>query len=448
MSIRVAPDELRRQLGLSSATALVVGEVIGVGIFLTPAGMAKSLGSPLLLLAVWLAMGAIAVAGALCFGGLAARFPEAGGGYVYLREAYGPRVAFLFGWLSLLVTDPGITAALASGLATYAGSLVPLTPIGQKVVAVGGILVMAAVNVLGVRRGAGLVRILTGLKLALLLFLAAWGFGLGRGDWSNVLPLAARRAGPATLSAALAGGFIGAFFSFGGWWDLSKLAGEVREPARTLPRALVLGVSLVTMAYILTSAVFLYLVPLDRVTTDRGFAAQAGAALFGPAGATVFAAIVVVSVLGSLAGILLAAPRVYFAMSRDGLFIPGLARLHPRFGTPARATMVQAVLASLLAASGTFEEILAYFIFPTVVFLALTAASVYRLGGSAERTRLPGYPVTPLAFLVPVAALLVLLAMGNPLRTLLGTGIVLLGIPAFALTARRAAAATTDPPAR
>jgi APA family basic amino acid/polyamine antiporter len=429
--------ELRRQLGLGSASALVVGEVIGVGIFLTPAGMAKSVGSPLALLAIWLSMGLMAVAGALCFGALAARLPEAGGGYVYLREAYGPRVAFLFGWLSLLVTDPGITAALATGLATYAGSFVAPTPLGQKAVAIGAIAAVAAANILGVRFGASLVRGLAVLKLALLVFLAVWGFGLGRGDWSNFLPLVARRAGSDPLPAALAGGFIAAFFSFGGWWDLTKIAGEVRDPARVMPRAMVLGVAAVTLAYILTSAVFLYLVPLDRVATDRGFAAQAGEALFGEAGGRVFAAIVIASVLGSLAGIMLAAPRVYFAMARDGLFLPALATLHPRFETPARAVAVQAVLASILVASGTFDQILAYFIFPTVVFLGLIVAATYRLRDDLTSFRIPGFPITPLVFLLPVAALLVLLVLGNPLRALFGLGIVALGVPVYSLTIGR-----------
>jgi APA family basic amino acid/polyamine antiporter len=313
------------------------------------------------------------------------------------------------------------------------------------VVAIAAIALMAAANILGVRLGAGLVRGLTALKLALLVFLAAWGFGPGRGDWANFLPLAARRAGSPPLSAALAGGLVAAFFSFGGWWDLSKLAGEVRDPARVMSRAMTLGVSIVTLAYVLVSAVFLYLVPLDAISTDRGFAAQAGEALFGAAGGRVFAAIVVVSVLGSLSGLLMAAPRVYLAMSRDGLFLPSIARLHPRFGTPAVAIALQAALASLLAASGTFEEILAYFVFPTVAFLALTVASVYRLRGGPSMPRPAGYPFTPLAFLVPTAGLLVMLALGDPFRTLLGLGVVALGIPAYALAFGRRGSRAASP---
>src|ERR687884_1307321 len=176
-----AHDSLKRQLGLTTATALVVGEVVGVGIFLTPAGMAKSLGSPALLLVVWLLMGAMALCGALCYGELAARFPEAGGGYLYLREAYGPALAFLYGWMAFLVMDPGITAALAAGLASYAGYSLNLSPVGVKATAIGVISTLAALNIRGVRLGARVLRWLTVLKLGLLFFLFLWGFGFRPG---------------------------------------------------------------------------------------------------------------------------------------------------------------------------------------------------------------------------------------------------------------------------
>jgi APA family basic amino acid/polyamine antiporter len=443
--------ELRRQLGLGSAVALVVGEVIGVGIFLTPAGMAKALGSPLWLLVVWLVMGGVTLCGALCLGELATRFPAAGGLYVYLRQAYGPLAAFLFGWMCLLVLDPGLTAALATGLAGYVGYAADLSPLGRKAVAVGVILVLAAVNVVGVRPGAGLLRGLTVLKLGLLAFIVCWGFGRGLGDWSNFTPLVAQQPGSEPLGPALAAGFVAAFFSFGGWWDVSKMAGEVRDPQRTLPRALVLGVSVVTAAYLMTSAVFLYLVPVSRVTNDQTFAAQAGEALFGPAGGQVFAAIVVVAVLGSLASMLMGAPRVYYAMARDGLFLPALAAVHPRFGTPARAVALQAVLASALVLAGTFEQILAYFFFSVVAFLALTVAAVYVLRGqspAAAAYRTPGYPVTLLLFLVPVAFLLGLLAAHDPLRSLLGAAAVALGVPVYYLVFRRRSVDRATPPAR
>jgi APA family basic amino acid/polyamine antiporter len=428
----VSRPELARRLGLATATAVIVGEVIGVGIFLTPARTAQSLGSPFGLLAVWLTMGASATGGALCFGALAARYPEAGGGYVYLREAYGRRAAFLYGWISLLVTDPGLTAMLAVGLAEYARHLVPLSPWGLKGVAVAAIGALATVNILGVSLGARVLRALAALKLGLLGFLVVWGFSLGRGSWSNLTPFWAQRPASDPLPQALAVGLMGSFISFGGWWDASKIAGEVRDPERTLPRALLLGVSIVTAVYVAITAVFLYLVPPARIASDQAFAALAGEALFGQPGETIFADIVIVSVLGSLAALFMASPRVYYAMARDGLFFRSFAAVDPRRGTPARAVALQAALAAVLAVTGTFEQILAYFMVPTIVFLALTVAAVFvldRNSARAVRLRVPGYPISPLLFLIPTLALVVLLVLGNPLQAAIGLAIVVLGVP-------------------
>jgi APA family basic amino acid/polyamine antiporter len=431
---------LTRHLGLASVTALVIGEVIAVGIFLTPASMARSLGSPLWVLVVWLIMGAMALSGALCYGELAARFPEAGGGYVYLRRAYGPVVAFLYGWKCLFVMDPGITAALAVGLASYVGYVVPLSGAGLKAVAVGSILALAAVNIVGVRFGARLMRWLTALKLGALALIALLALGLGLGHWSNFVPFVAQRAGSDPLPGALAPALVGAFFAFGGWWEISKLAGEARDPARTLPRALAIGVSVITVVYVLTSMVFLYLVPLEQVTSGETFAAQAGEALFGPAGGRLFAGIVIVAVLGSLLALLMALPRAYFAMARDGLFFKAVAAVHPRFGTPARAIALQAALASTLVGLGTFNQIVSYFVFVTVLFVGLTVAALFvlrRRDVAAPAYRTPGYPVTPAIFLSLVAGLLFLLAGHNPLQAALGVGIVGLGVPVYFVAFRR-----------
>jgi basic amino acid/polyamine antiporter, APA family len=429
-----------RRLGLGSAAAAVAGEAIAVGIFLTPAGMARALGSPFWLLAVWMVMGIMALCGAFCYGELAARFPAAGGGYVYLREAYGPRVAFLYGWKCFLVLDPGITAALAVGLAAYISYLTPLSAPALKLVAILAILVVAAFNIRNARLGAGLLRWLTWAKLGVLGLLPFWALARGAGSWSNFVPFVAQRPGSEPLVGALAASFVAAFFTFGGWWDASKIAGEVRDPERTLPRALTLGVIAVTGVYILLSVMFIYVVPMGSAGSDETFVAQAGERVFGLAGAKILAMIVVACVLGSLAAVIMTAPRVYYAMARDGVFFHGVAQLHPRFGTPARAIALQAIVATLLVAVGTFRQIIAYFIFVAVVFIGMTVASLFVLRrrlGDQPPALARGYPVAPAMFLALVLALLVLLAFRNPTQAFLGTAVVALGIPVFALLRAR-----------
>jgi APA family basic amino acid/polyamine antiporter len=232
---------------------------------------------------------------------------------------------------------------------------------------------------------------------------------------------------------------VGAFFSFGGWWDLTKLAGEVRDPERTLPRALIYGVAILTVVYILTSAAFVYLVPLEQVTSGETFIAQAGEVLFGHLGAQVLSGIVIVAVLGSLAAVVMSAPRVYFAMARDGLFIPAAAAVHPRYGTPARAIIIQATLASLLVLVGSFDTILSYFIFVVVLFIGLTVAALFVLRRRAEHSivsRTPGYPFTPIIFLILIALLLFLLGTHRPEEAALGVGVVALGLPVYYLLFR------------
>lgn len=421
-----------RTLGLDSAAALVVGEIIGVGIFLTPAEMTKALGSPFLVLSVWLAVGAMVYCGALCYGELAARFPEAGGGYVYLREAWGPGVAFLYGWKSLLVMDPGLTAALAAGFARYAAVLAPLDVVGEKLVAMALILILALFTALGVRIGGIVVRGLTLAKILLLGTIIVWGFASSRGAWSNFSPFVAPRAGSVPLVAGLASGIIGAFFSFGGFWDVAKIGSEVRDPTRTLPRALAIGVGVATVVYILTSGAFIRLVPIDAATSGTAFAAQAGAALFGSDGGRAFAVVVLVAIASSLAAVLMTAPRVYYAMAKDGLFPGAVGQLHARFGTPVRAIALQALLGCVVVGFATFDAILAYFICITVAFLALTVAGLYRLPRPAGTIfRVPGYPVTPAVFLALLITLVALLAGGRPFEAAFGAAVVALGYPVY-----------------
>jgi len=429
---------LRRELGLGSAAAAVAGEAIAVGIFLTPAGMARTLGSPFWLLMVWLVMGAITLSGALCFGELAARYPEAGGLYVYLREAFGERIAFLYGWMSLLVMDPGVTAALAVGGAGYGAYIFGWSPLVSKLVAIATVAVLCAINMLNTRAGAGFLRYVTWLKFGVLGVIVVWALAFRLGSWSHFVPFVAQRPGSSPLLLAIAGAMVAAFYSYGGWWDVSKIAGEVKDPARILPRALMLGVLAVVAAYVLVSGVFVYLVPPESVTSDHTFVAQAGAILFGRAGADLLAGAVILCVVGGMAAMIMLCPRVYFAMARDGVFLKSVAHLHPRFGTPVRAIGIIGVMTSLLVALGAFEQIIAYFLFVAVLFIGLTVCAlfVFRLRGSPSPVLTPGYPVTPLVFLVQVVALLAAVLMNTPWQALLGCAVVLAGIPVYAFLKR------------
>jgi len=309
-------------------------------------------------------------------------------------------------------------------------------------VALVAIVAIAGANVLGLRLAGAIGHGLALAKILLLIALVAWGFASGAGDASHFAPFFARRAGAGPPVPALASALVLAFFSFGGWWEASKLAGEVRDPQRTLPRALAIGVATVTALYIVVSAVFLYLVPREAATSGETFAAQAGAALFGAQGARAFSALVVVSVLGSLFAFMTMAPRVYFAMARDGAVPAFVGKLDPRTGAPVRAIAIQATLAFLLVALGTFDAIVAYFVFVTVAFLGLTVVGLVRL-----KRRLPAvpyvtpfYPVPPVLFLVSITLVLVLLAAGRPKEAALGIAVVAAGVPAYSLLRPKAVA--------
>ena len=430
---------LARELTLPAATALVIGQVIAVGIFLTPGTMIRTVASPLWILVVWAVMGAMAVCGALCYGALAARYPHAGGGYVYLREAYGPRIAFLYGWKCFLVMDPGITAALAAGFASYAGYLVPLGAILTRVLGVAAIAGLALVHIAGVRPGTRLLTALSILKLVLVGALIVAALASATGSWSHFLPFAGRASSAPPLAGALAGALVGAFFSFGGWWEVTKIAGEVRDPARTLPRALWIGLVGVTLVYVATTLAFIYAIPIDQVDAGQAFVAQVGKVTLGDAGAVAVAIVVVVCVLGSLGTMLMFAPRVYYAMAQDGLFPKAAAAVHPRFGTPARAIAIDATLASVLVAVGQFDSIVAYFVFITVVFIALTVFSVFVIHRRDASFTVPGYPWTPAAFLLLVVVLLVLIALNNPLQAALGCSVVVVGWIVYQVAWRHAA---------
>lgn len=432
--------EQRRQMGLAGTIAVVMGESIALGIFLTPAAMAKSLGSPALLAAVWCGMGLIAMCGALCYSELAVRFPHAGGEYVYLREGYGGRVAFLYGWMSAAVMDPGLAAALAMGATPYIFSMMGISQHVRLWVPALLLVGLAGINYVGTRLSRRVMSAANLLKVGVLLCLVAWAWFSGHSTINNVLPLVQRRAGSDPIFAAVAGATVAAFFSFGGWWEAGKIAGEVRNPRRNLPLAFTCGVLLVTLVYLLVSFAFLSVVPLDRIVSNTAFVAQFGEALFGSVGGQVLSACVLLSVLGGMMAMTMAAPRVYYAMARDGAFFSIFGRLHPRFGTPANAVLLQTGLALLVLCFGAFDRILSFIIFSAICFLALSAASLFRLKESVRRW---WYPAAPLLFLLGCGVINLLILMHDPLPALLGLLAVLCGDPIrhFFFSSRQSASA-------
>jgi APA family basic amino acid/polyamine antiporter len=429
-------------LGLWSATALVIGHTIGVGIFLTPAEMIGALASPALTFGLWLSCGALVLAGAFTFGELAARYPQAGGPYVYLRQAWGERVAFLYGWQCLLVMDPGITAALALGLSQYLVVLRPAAAGSERWLALATVWVLALVNMAGLRLSARVLNLLTAVKAAALAGIVVTALTVGAGNWSHFTPFAARRPGAPAIGEALALGLVGAFYSFGGFWEASRVAAEMRDPRRELPRALALGVTAVTLAYLATTVAFIYLVPVDQATSAALFARRAGEAMLGANGPVVLAAVVVLSVTASAMALLLMAPRLYLAMSRDGVFPAALAAVHPVTKAPARATALLAAIASAFVLTGSFSQIVAFFLCTALGFIALAAAALFVLrrrepGGVGYRS--PGYPATPALFVLFLVAVILTVALARPLQAVAGFALVLIGLPVHRVLAARGA---------
>jgi APA family basic amino acid/polyamine antiporter len=418
--------EQNRQLGLAGTIAVVTGQSIALGIFLTPAAMAKSLGSPLLLAAVWCGMGLIAMCGALCYSELAVRFPHAGGEYVYLREGYGSRIAFLYGWISAAVMDPGLAAALAMGATPYVLSLFGISAGVRLWIPAVILLALAVLNYVGTRLSRRVMTVANLLKIAVLLGLVVLTCISGHASTANLMPLMQRRGGSDPIFAAIAGATVSAFFSFGGWWEAGKIAGEVRNPRKNLPLAFTCGVLLVTAVYLLVSFAFLSVVPLENIVSNTAFVAQFGEALFGSVGGKVLSACVLLSVLGGLMALTMAAPRVYYAMAKDGAFFSAFGRLHPRFGTPANAVLLQTGLALLVLCLGAFDRILSFIIFSAICFLALSAASLFRL---KEPVRRWWYPAAPILFLFGCTVINLLILMHDPLPALLGLAAVLCGDP-------------------
>jgi APA family basic amino acid/polyamine antiporter len=394
-------------------------------------------------LAAWAAGGAIALAGAFAFAELAALFPRAGGQYVYLREAYHPLVAFLFGWASLLMIQGGGLAAVSITFAQYALRLLGRDPAYATAGAAIAIAVVAAVNYVGVKPGSRLLNVLVILKFVALAALIGGGLLLPAAQGPQVAPATPP---PPGGSAAFGAALVPILFAYGGWQSVNLVAEETREPRRTIPRALIVGMGIVIAAYLLTNAVYLRVLSHLALAATATPAADALRWIFGPGADRLIAAAIAISAFGFLDLTLLAQTRIYYAMGKDGVFFPALARLHPRFGTPTLAIILQAGWGILLALTGTYGELVDSVVFGDWIFFGLTVAAifVFRRRIPVERRepgsfRAPGYPLVPALFVAAAAVVVVSAVRTNPFRSAIGVALLAIGPLVYWIFARRTA---------
>ena len=428
---------LERAIGQVQATALVVGIIIGASIFVQPSEITREVAPsiPAILLA-WTAAGLISLAGALICAELSSAFPGTGGVYVFLRKTISPAAGFLWGWAMFWTMHTGIIAAVAFINARYAAQFLPLGDLGIKIFAVGMIALLSLVNYFGVKHGSRLQAAFTMVKVGAIVLLVLIGFALLGG-----LPAreAAATGGEVPVSAFLRAVAAG-LFAFGGWHMVTYSAEETHEPTRTLPRALVIGMMIVILCYLALNSLYLAVLPIDALIASQRVAADAADALFGSGGGTLMAGLVVFSTIGALGGLILAGPRVYFAMAEDGIWPKWFAAVHPRYQTPHRAILLQGVWACVLLTTGSYRALFTRVIYTEWIFFALMALGLMlarRKPDYAPRYRVWGYPVVPAFFAIAALAVVVNQIASNPVDSAIGLGIVLAGLPLYWWLARR-----------
>lgn len=439
--------EFRREIGLFDGIMVVVGNTIGSGIFIAPAVVAATVmpqtGGMVLL--VWLAGGMLAITGALSYSELGALMPRAGGHYVFLREGFGKLAGFLYGWILLLVIASGSIAFVSITFVTYLGYFIPMPPGVIKFVAIGTIILLTWVNHRGVRPGSIVLNIFTVLKILALVALIVGGLVFDAFRSDNFLPLFPGAAafdlmGVSTFLFAL----VAALFTYGGWQNIGFIAGEIKDPHRTLPLSLILGCIIIITIYVLTNTVFVNVLSVPAMGTSGLVASDAMDRLAGDLGGGIISLMIMVSSFGITNAIIMVSPRVYYAMAKDGVFFSGLAKVHPRFKTPSQALLVQAVWATLIVIlSETFQQIMNYVVFVDWLYLALAVSCVYILRRKYPEARRPyrvwGYPVTPAVFILMSAAVVVNTLIRAPIESGIGMAIVLTGIPAYMFWQRQSA---------
>ena len=428
-------EELRRDLGLVDAAAIVIGTIIGSGIFLVPAEVARAVHTAPLMLAVWAGGGILTLLGALSLAEMGAAMPHAGGIYTYIARAFGPLLGFLCGWMLFTVGTSGSIATLGAALPIYVAGLVPVSPLVGKLLSIGAILLFTAINIVGVRSGSRVQNVLTILKLGGLIGMVIVIFVVPRHSAPASLPVPGPAAGFAAVGVAL----VAVLWAYEGWHDVSFAAGEIRDPQKNFPRGILLGTFVVITLYLLANLAYLYVLSPSEIASSERVALTAIGKVAGEWGAKFLTAAIVCSILGAMNALVLAGPRAYYQMAKDGLFFRGMGTVHPTFRTPVPSLVLQAIWSCLLVLFiGGFSQLFTYVIFGGWIFYALAVASVIALRRKAPQMhrpfRVPGYPIVPILFVVTAAALVANTLIASPRESTIGLAFIGLGIPLYFFT--------------
>jgi basic amino acid/polyamine antiporter, APA family len=425
--------KLAKELTLYGLTMVAIGSCIGSGIFVTPSQIAGLIPSPLLILAVWITGGIITLTGALTLGELGAIFPQAGGIYVFLKEAYGSWLGFLYGWAYLLIITSGSIAVLSLAFSYYLSFFIPMNDAGKIFTSIATISILTILNIIRAKFGEMFSNIFTGLKIIGILIIICVGIFYGNKDisFSNISFPSFKNSSISGFGVAL----IGVLFSYGGWQHASFLAAETKNPSKNIPAAMITGAIVVTIIYLLVNASYMLLLPLDAITSSEKVAAEAVSTIL-PFGGKLVAAIIAVSTLGTIGIYTLSSPRIYYAMAEDGLFFKSISSVHPVFKTPVNAIIIQSVWAIvLLLFWKTFENLITYTVSVDWIFFTLAAAGIFIFRKKLKHIERPyktsGYPLTPIIFICICSWFVINMIISKPLHMGLGIGCLILGLPVY-----------------
>ncbi len=438
---------LVRRLSTFDMTMIVIGSIIGAGIFMTPSSIARVLPSPALIVFVWVLGGVTALCGALTYAELGGMMPDAGGVYVYLAKAYGGVWGFLYGWTYFVVVNTGGLAAIALVYATYLGYFIHLSAVGIKAVAILGVLFLTGVNYFGVKLGGTFAGVFTILKVAAIAGLVVFGFAIGTSNASPLVPLIPKSM-QGGLASSIAIAMVGVLWTYGGWQHATFLAGEARDPKKSLPVSIITGTVLVVVVYVAVNLVYLHLLPVASISSTQRVAAEAAQSFLGHAGGILISVAIIISTFGTAGIYTLSAPRIYYAMAQDGVFFKKTAFVHPKYHTPTYSIIFQSVWVIVLLLFGNFLQLITYAIFADWIFFALTAAAVFvfrkRMKDLDRPYRTLGYPVTTLFFVLVASWFVINTLVTAPLQSFAGIAFISLGIPIYYYWKRKSSGAVVN----